>query len=196
MNDAFKQLWDDADVPMIVQEPHELYVAYCLMRGYDSFLEIGSCYGFSLYVLGHALNPGGRIVSVDLGEEKSVPHLEKNVEKLNNRGYDASLIKGHSQEVDVEGEFDVVFIDGDHNYAAVKADVEKYKPLCKSLLLLHDIRMDGPGRVLTEIGGGLRINCDHPIASAPQTGFGAQFYDGAPVKRAKSDNCGVGAVIT
>jgi predicted O-methyltransferase YrrM len=191
MNELFKHLWAESqEVPMVTQEPNELYAAFCLMRGYSSFLEVGSCYGTSLYILSHALRNGSRVVSVDLGEEKSVSYLEGNLQKLKNKGFDTKFIKGNSREVKLKEKFDVVFIDGDHSYEGVKADVEKYRPLCKHLLLLHDIRMDGPGRVLTEIGGGLRINYDYSVKHAPDTGFGVQMIKSKP---SKSDNQGLGA---
>ena len=115
------------------------------------------------------------IVAVDLCEDKSRKFLYRHVARLNDKGFVAVIIQGNSREVELAAQYDVVFIDADHGYEAVKADVEKYRPHCKHLFMLHDIRLPGPGRVFDEIGGGLRINCDHRTANAPDTGFGIQW---------------------
>lgn len=47
---------------------------------------------------------------------------------------------------------DILFIDGDHSYEAVKRDYEIYAPLTRHIVAFHDIRsIAGPGRLFEEI---------------------------------------------
>ena len=50
----------------------------------------------------------------------------------------ATIIQGDSREVEFEEEIDLLFIDGDHHYATVKADIEHWVPKCKGILAFHD----------------------------------------------------------
>ena len=63
-----------------------------------------------------------------------------------------TLLKGYSQDAHVlaqvrGAEFDLLYIDGDHTYPAVKADIEEYAPLvCDGgYLIMDDAASDLPG---------------------------------------------------
>jgi hypothetical protein len=48
-------------------------------------------------------------------------------------------------------ETDMVFIDGDHAYPAIKKDIEAWMPKCKRLLCGHDIDQDGTPTAFKEL---------------------------------------------
>ena len=63
-----------------------------------------------------------------------------------------TLLKGYSQDAHVLAEvsgrqFDLLYIDGDHTYATVRADIEEYTPLVRDggYLVMDDAACDLPG---------------------------------------------------
>jgi predicted O-methyltransferase YrrM len=112
--------------------------------------EIGTSKAGTLFLLLQASAPNATVVSMDLAiplkfrlpmhvAKQSHQHLHlftgdshsaKMVERLQKK------LKGHT--------LDVLFIDGDHSYAGVKADFEQYAPLVRKggIVALHDIVPD------------------------------------------------------
>lgn len=113
-----------------------------------STLEIGSLYGGSAKRLAEAMPKGSKMVCVDLGYEalkptwRTLPTLIWRLESVEDR--DITLILGDSSSQHVKdwagdlGPFDLVFIDGGHQYEQVKSDWETYGPL-GSIVAFHDI---------------------------------------------------------
>lgn len=122
--------------------------------GAKSILEVGSCYGMTLAMLGMFAGSGARIRSVDLGilpaeagEYAGVDTsegLNVHADYLRSNDIDVAIKYGNSHDPDViqwakdNGPYDFVFIDGDHTYHGVKADWEAYGPL-GSVVAFHDI---------------------------------------------------------
>lgn len=174
---TFEELWRDVSqrVPVQVQEPEELRVIHGLMKGMTSYAEIGCSNGMSAWVLGNALERGGKIYLVDLCEPHSVEMLKSYAERLKPK-YDVELICGRCEDPDVFEkipEVDVLLIDAKHNYESVKRDYEIYGAKAKKLLLFHDIRMEGPWRVFRETGGGLVVHVTRPSTM----GYGVRFVE-------------------
>lgn len=92
----------------------------------------------------------GRVVSVDLpgiqpwGYPDSEYALRQRMYALESEGYDSHLFLANSTDPETVkrvmafGEFDLVFIDGDHRYEGVKKDWENYGPLGR-VVVFHDI---------------------------------------------------------
>lgn len=119
-------------------------------EGVLSYLEIGSKFGGSLGRVARALPKGSRIVAVDLpGGTKawaqSGAALKNLIRELCAEGYDARVIWGDSQSVDVIAQvralapFDAILLDADHRMAGVTADWNNYGTMSTSMVAFHDI---------------------------------------------------------
>ena len=124
---------------------------YAVVRGVGAQLvyEIGVRDGHSTRaILGALEKTGGRLVSCDIADCQAVIQ-DRDLRKrwtffqTNSEGF-ATLLTVPA---------DVIYIDGSHKYADVRADVIGMWPLLKAggVMILHDTLScpDGPGRVLT-----------------------------------------------
>jgi cephalosporin hydroxylase len=118
-------------------------------EGVQSYLEIGSKFGGSLWQAANALPAGSRIVSVDLPSgTKAWPESRKSlaacIDELKRRGYDAHLIWGSSfdpaviEQVRALGPFGCALIDADHRLAGVTQDWNNYGPMAR-IVAFHDL---------------------------------------------------------
>ena len=114
-------------------------------------LEIGSRYGHTLDEMVRAMPPSDNsyALSIELpngpwGRTDSLPELEDRIRLLNDDGYTVELLLGESQNPEIyehvlsKEKFDLILIDGDHSYNAVKADFEIYGEHAKNIVF-HDI---------------------------------------------------------
>ena len=128
-------------------------------RPLDGIIEIGSYMGAMLFVLSHYLKPNGTVISVDLGrclhgKRKGKNHtarLQRMIEFLGERGYDAHLCLGRSDDQLDEVRklaraktIDILHVDGGHDYETVKHDFEHYGPMIRAggAAFLHDVNND------------------------------------------------------
>lgn len=132
------------------QDPWELEQLLELVKGRESLLEVGSCFGGTLKRMANQLAEGALVVSVDLPVDDTPKHLEPQAslkdacKRISLTGRHVELFVGdsHAEKV-IAGvkrfaPFEFGFIDGDHSYAGVKADWENYGPMCK-VVGFHDI---------------------------------------------------------
>jgi len=112
-------------------------------------VEIGSYLGGSACFLASAAKEKGhKVYCVDTwknegmseGERDTFDEFLRNIEPLKGfivplRGYSVDVAKSFDKEIDL------IFIDGDHSYHAVKADVESWIPKVKNggIVVFHDI---------------------------------------------------------
>ncbi|MGA2687142.1 MAG: class I SAM-dependent methyltransferase [Candidatus Korobacteraceae bacterium] len=122
--------------------------------------EIGTASGGTLFLLAQVCAPGALLLSVDLGlsVERCFVHARFATRKqriISIRGDSRapttlervrSLLHGHP--------LDLLFIDGDHSYNAVKADFIHYSPMVRpgGLIVFHDIVRDFGTRYGKPIG--------------------------------------------
>lgn len=138
---------------MYLEELEWLYEAAKRM---DSILELGCYKGRSTYVL-LAGCPGmvhvadafycGPDYPIYGNEPSTYPAFYKNVGHFPNLG---RVFEGTTVEAAESGflplEFDMVFIDADHSYEAVLADLRNWAPRAKKLICGHDyLKADSPG---------------------------------------------------
>src|SRR5574343_1353649 len=124
----------------IVQEYNELEYVFNKMRDCNSYLEVGSAEGKSLYVLAHA-NPSMEITNIDLGEKHTTPLRNENLAELPNN---ITPILGksntiYSWEKVKDKKFDAVLIDAGHDLFSVLVDACLYAPLATKYVFFHDI---------------------------------------------------------
>lgn len=103
----------------------------------ESVLEIGAKFGGTTYGF---CNIFEKVVSIDIFKEEQLTELEKMYNNL-------TFILGDSHSPTTKNQlkgmkFDVVFIDGDHHYEAVKQDYLDYKEFVKDdgVIVFHDIK--------------------------------------------------------
>jgi predicted O-methyltransferase YrrM len=126
-------------------------------------LEIGSYLGASSCRLAAALSMhGGHLYCVDTWANETMPEGVRDTLAefmRNTRGVAAAITtirkrSGELTDADVPPPFDLVFIDGDHSYDAVKGDVEKVRGWLKEggTLAFHDaVFFEAVSRVVGEI---------------------------------------------
>ena len=121
--------------------------------------EIGFNTGFSSYAFLRA-NPDTRVVSFDLGEHAYAKVAKRLIDKWFPGRH--TLIYGDSRETVPEfvrtgtAHFDLVFIDGGHDYDVAKADIRNMQPAAgKTAVIMDDLIPwtdwgSGPTRAWTE----------------------------------------------
>lgn len=136
-------------------------LALSLTNKTNCVVEIGSYLGASSLFLASAIKElGGQVYCIDTwsnegmseGQRDTFDEFLKNTEPLEDfispiRGYSVDVVKTFNKEVDL------IFIDGDHSYEAVKADVESWLPKVKDggIVVFHDIGWaEGVKRVVSE----------------------------------------------
>ena len=120
---------------------------YHLIRQFNltSMLEIGFGRGYATFCAARAFHDagvGGKIVTID-------PSLDENYVKALQSVFPhdwftyVTFMKGRSQDVlkKVEGQFDLVYIDGDHSYVATKEDWLLTKDKYNKFLLFDDYHL-------------------------------------------------------
>ncbi len=172
---GFNTLWDFITKrrAFVVQEREELEYIFKLIQGCESYLEVGTAEGDSLYVLSHALKPSSRITSVDLGEA-GTRVLVAQVIQLLIPVHSVGVYRGNSMDAATypnKQKHDVVLIDGGHDYDTVKSDISMYAPLATKYLLFHDIKLPGVKQAVDEYVsmGGVKY---HEFVKSPTMGFG------------------------
>lgn len=127
------------------------FLKFIKMQKCESYLEIGSRFGGSFYYIVKSMpTRPGPFISIDLenkiyGKGGSKKHLDLVFKSLKRDGYSElyHINSDSRMQVTVDtvrrlGPFDLVFIDGDHRYQAVKADWENYRSLGR-IVAFHDI---------------------------------------------------------
>jgi predicted O-methyltransferase YrrM len=132
----------------------ERFVSFAAASGVERYLEIGARHGGSFDAMVRRLPNGGTYIAVDLpgglwGKKDSKETLIEVVAGLRRDGYHrAQAVFGHSHghavinTVAVFAPFDLIFIDADHSYGAVRRDWEIYGPMGRAVAF-HDINGDG-----------------------------------------------------
>lgn len=112
------------------------------VKGAKSILEIGSAHGHTLRMMATASDKGAVIRSIDMGLDPN--GLGENILELLRGGWDANVFFGDSTSQEAiefakqDAPYDVVFIDGGHDFPVCRLDWENYGPLGK-IVGFHDI---------------------------------------------------------
>lgn len=127
-----------------------------------TIVEIGSAWGYSTSKLASASGPTVKIIAIDpwtLGGQKQQPVREMKFDTMASK-FKGKIekIKSFSEDIEVEiiGEIDLLFIDGNHNFEFVANDYQKFSPFIKQngWLVFHDYhvkRVPGVTKVIDEI---------------------------------------------
>lgn len=127
-------------------------------------LEIGAAYGASSFILAANSQPNARVWSLDPFVTDSKGTFSSSATLCHGNVHRALSASGHAQSAskwtlinnysyavrktwnDAEPSLDFLFIDGDHNYEAVRKDFEDWAPLVQAggFILIHDSRRE-PG---------------------------------------------------
>lgn len=115
--------------------------------------EIGTRAGTSTvaFLLGVA-ESGGAVYSMDLDRHEEAHQM------ISDFGLDRSFrfLHGDSKELEFPVDLDILYIDGDHSYAGVKADYERHVPRVKDggIVLFHDtLSWPDVGYYVNSLGG-------------------------------------------
>jgi len=119
---------------------HEhLQTLYFIAREFNcqNVLEIGTGNGDSTLALGEAMQvTGGTVTTLDIDTKG------KTLDKIADHGvgHRVNFIQEKSMQLKIEGYFDLILIDGDHNREAVQAEIAKYIHMLQDggFLIFHD----------------------------------------------------------
>lgn len=151
----FDTLWREISTrpsTITVQEYHELEHVFNLFKNCESYLEVGTAEGNSMYVLAQALKSGAVITYIDYGENHTTAARDEVLRKLADLGYSITAVHGDSNDFTTFGHvkgksFDAVFIDAGHTDFNAVVDALFYGPLATKYIVFHDVMIPDVGRV-------------------------------------------------
>jgi len=136
-----------------------LNILYALARFMSPALiiEIGTGPGQSTAAFARALvdcGKGGRLVTVDrwAGEGRNADEAKS---KLDSLGLTAEFVTAPSQQylpALADDSADIVFVDGDHKYAAALMDIRQAARVASRLVIVHDVEQEQVRRALDDSG--------------------------------------------
>lgn len=151
-------------VPALINDPEIAIFEKYAPRAEQTIVEIGCAYGGSSLLLLMHKQPAARVVSIDPFIKDSMGDFQATEELcrshvlaalrtigLGERGQQWTLVPRYSYDYvrEWQGQIDVLFIDGDHRYEAVKQDFEQWVPFVSKggVIFFHDSRrpVDEPG---------------------------------------------------
>ncbi len=154
---TFEELWDFIKIRpgvMTVQDRTELEYVFNLMKECEceSYLEIGTAEGNSLYILGNAVKKNGTVRYVDYGEKhteqpcyRAVTELQKSEVNVLGKLGDSTMPRTYFLKDEISHkdamQHDCVMIDGGHDFATVLSDAIFYAPLAKKYVFFNDIQL-------------------------------------------------------
>ena len=158
---------DVADTILGMMVRTELEWIYEAAKRMDTIVEIGSYKGRSTYALCagcrgqvYAVDPfmaGGYWPDTDSVKD-TYPEFMENMKGFAN----LTVVRMTSEEAAASGLIppmvDMVFIDGDHDYAMVKKDLELWAPRTKKLVCGHDLNVPGVEQAVMEYYGRERVH--------------------------------------
>jgi predicted O-methyltransferase YrrM len=157
--------------------------------------EIGTAAGGTAFLLSRMCRPGATLVTLDLALR---PGQAEALELLGGAGCRVVALTGDSHDAAVldrvrdaaGGPLDFLFIDGDHRYAGVAGDFERFLPLVRpgGVIAFHDIMPDSRSRGGPDTGtdaGGVPQFWRELVARFP--GATSEF-----IERTDQDACGIG----
>lgn len=114
----------------------EQLINYFGLKRFDSFCEVGSDEGGSLWLYSHLfVKKGGKVISI---QRPIKPVFNTVVEKLR-EDFEVEVIARHSNDVELDNNsIGLVHIDANHEYESVKNDFEKFYEITKDTIFLHD----------------------------------------------------------
>lgn len=185
----FSELWDyvvkrtERGV-MTVQERSELEHVFNLMKSFycQSYLEVGTAEGNSLYVLGNAVRKNGRIIYIDL-DEKHTRDARDEVVDILCKSHVIAYHAGDSTHAsspyhfgnrfrDDKVKFDCVLIDGGHDFATVLSDAINYAPLANKYVFFHDIQLPEVKKAVEWFVPRWNLGKYSTFVSSPTFGYG------------------------
>lgn len=161
VNVTFEECWQfivnrcaDKNFPL-VQNREELEHVFNLMQGCESYLEVGTAEGNSLYVLAHALKPSASITYIDIDEERIRPKRLEIIKLLTEEGFKITAINGnsvHRSSIEAaQGQYDIVMIDAGHTFDEAYSDGCNYAPLASKYAIFHDVCLPAVDNAFSQI---------------------------------------------
>jgi len=167
----------------IQQRPDEFAKLIQLVKDQKvtKYLEVGLRHGRTFYAVVEAMPPNSVAVGIDIQDNRFI----KTTLDVLKRKVPTTLcryLNGDSNNIDTAmaakqyGPFDLVFIDADHSYEAVKRDWDNYGLMGK-IIAFHDIDCDAEGYGAGKLWRELKANhrCEEIIGEARGMGIGVLF---------------------
>jgi hypothetical protein len=134
------------------QDPDELFDYLCELYSWkkyiNSYYEVGCSKGGTFYIVTAFLklcNPDFKTaVACDIRDK--IRDFDSFYNQMKSVGVDVGFEVHNSQKMKVEGNWDLVFIDGNHSFEGVLTDYVKWKPHAK-FMAFHDISYRGGRRL-------------------------------------------------
>lgn len=160
----FVTLWDEiverskAAAMPVVQERSELEYVFNLLRECDSYLEVGTAEGNSLYVLTQAMPKGSHATYIDWAEPHTKEKRQWVLDRL--KDYQIKAVHGDSNDyttlealsvggmtVRLPRKYDAVMIDAGHDDFNAAIDACFYGGLARKYIIFHDVQLPDVSRV-------------------------------------------------